>query len=188
MFYTERQICSRLEKELCDIKTEHEEDKKKWEKKEQGRKTEIIQLKNEKDALQESYNEQLKEIEELETRINLISTTKTKAEENLEEQIEILKAETEKLMKLKKDQTDLEELRRLRAENNKLSTQMENLRERAENVELVCKRLEKEREKNINFRRRKYKGTKLIGSRYPLTLLICVFLTRMFSHVLSFTR
>ena len=103
-----------MEKELNDIKTEHEEDKKKWEEKEQGRKTEIMQLKNEKDALQESYNGQLTKIKELEKVITLITTTKTQAEANLEEQIKILKAETEKLMKLIEDQTAPEEPRKLR--------------------------------------------------------------------------
>ena len=151
-----------MEKELNDIKTEHEEDKKKWEEKEQGRKTEIMQLKNEKDALQESYNEQLTKIKELENVITLITTTKTQAEANLEEQIKILKAETEKLMKLIEDQTDPVEPRQLNAKIYELSTQKEQLRRRVENSEVECNRLQEELEKYINSRRRKYKGTKLI--------------------------
>ena len=151
-----------MEKELNDIKTEHEEDKKKWEEKEQGRKTEIMQLKNEKDALQESYNEQLTKIKELEKVITLITTTKTQAEANLEEQIKILKAETEKLMKLIEDQTDPVEPRQLNAKIYGLSTQKEQLRRRVENSEMECNRLQEELEKYINSRRRKYKGTKLI--------------------------
>lgn len=151
-----------MEKELNDIKTEHEEDKKKWEEKEQGRKTEIMQLKNEKDALQESYNEQLTKIKELEKVITLITTTKTQAEANLEEQIKILKAETEKLMKLIEDQTDPVEPRQLNAKIYELSTQKEQLRRRVENSEVECNRLQEELEKYINSRRRKYKGTKLI--------------------------
>lgn len=151
-----------MEKELNDIKTEHEEDKKKWEEKEQGRKTEIMQLKNEKDALQESYNEQLTKIKELEKVITLITTTKTQAEANLEEQIKILKAETEKLMKLIEDQTDPVEPRQLNAKIYELSTQKEQLRRRVENSEMECNRLQEELEKYINSRRRKYKGTKLI--------------------------
>lgn len=151
-----------MEKELNDIKTEHEEDKKKWEEKEQGRKTEIMQLKNEKDALQESYNEQLTKIKELENVITLITTTKTQAEANLEEQIKILKAETEKLMKLIEDQTDPVEPRQLNAKIYELSTQKEQLRRRVENSEMECNRLQEELEKYINSRRRKYKGTKLI--------------------------
>lgn len=162
LFYTEYQICSRLEKELNDIKTEHEEDKKKWEEKEQGRKTEIMQLKNEKDALQESYNEQLTKIKELEKVITLITTTKTQAEANLEAQIKILKAETEKLMKLIEDQTDPVEPRQLNAKIYELSTQKEQLRRRVENSDMECNRLQEELEKYINSRRRKYKGTKLI--------------------------
>ena len=148
-----------MEKELNDIKTEHEEDKKKWEEKEQGRKTEIMQLKNEKDALQESYNEQLTKIKELEKVITLITTTKTQAEANLEEQIKILKAETEKLMKLIEDQTDPVEPRQLNAKIYELSTQKEQLRRRVENSEMECNRLQEELEKCINSRRRKYKGT-----------------------------
>lgn len=148
-----------MEKELNDIKTEHEEDKKKWEEKEQGRKTEIMQLKNEKDALQESYNEQLTKIKELEKVITLITTTKTQAEANLEEQIKILKAETEKLMKLIEDQTDPVEPRQLNAKIYELSTQKEQLRRRVENSEMECNRLQEELEKYINSRRRKYKGT-----------------------------
>lgn len=148
-----------MEKELNDIKTEHEEDKKKWEEKEQGRKTEIMQLKNEKDALQESYNEQLTKIKELEKVITLITTTKTQAEANLEEQIKILKAETEKLMKLIEDQTDPVEPRQLNAKIYELSTQKEQLRKRVENSEMECNRLQEELEKYINSRRRKYKGT-----------------------------
>lgn len=151
-----------MEKELNDIKTEHEEDKKKWEEKEQGRKTEIMQLKNEKDALQESYNEQLTKIKELKKVITLITTTKTQAEANLEEQIKILKAETEKLMKLIEDQTDPVEPRQLNAKIYELSTQKEQLRRRVENSEMECNRLQEELEKYINSRRRKYKGTKLI--------------------------
>ena len=151
-----------MEKELNDIKTEHEEDKKKWEEKEQGRKTEIMQLKNEKDALQESYNEQLTKIKELEKVITLITTTKTQAEANLEEQIKILKAETEKLMKLIEDQTDPVGSRQLNAKIYELSTQKEQLRRRVENSEMECNRLQEELEKYINSRRRKYKGTKLI--------------------------
>ena len=151
-----------MEKELNDIKTEHEEDKKKWEEKEQGRKTEIMQLKNEKDALQESYNEQLTKIKELEKVITLITTTKTQAEANLEEQIKILKAETEKLMKLIEDQTDPVEPRQLNAKTYELSTRKEQLRRRVENSEMECNRLQEELEKYINSRRRKYKGTKLI--------------------------
>lgn len=151
-----------MEKELNDIKTEHEEDKKKWEEKEQGRKTEIMQLKNEKDALQESYNEQLTKIKELEKVITLITTTKTQAEANLEEQIKILKAETEKLMKLIEDLTDPVEPRQLNAKIYELSTQKEQLRRRVENSEMECNRLQEELEKYINSRRRKYKGTKLI--------------------------
>ena len=151
-----------MEKELNDIKTEHEEDKKKWEEKEQGRKTEIMQLKNEKDALQESYNEQLTKIKELEKVITLITTTKTQAEANLEEQIKILKAETEKLMKLIEDQTDPVEPRQLNAKIYELSTQKEQLRRRVENSEMECNRLQEELEKYINSRRRKYKGTKMI--------------------------
>ena len=151
-----------MEKELNDIKTEHGEDKKKWEEKEQGRKTEIMQLKNEKDALQESYNEQLTKIKELEKVITLITTTKTQAEANLEEQIKILKAETEKLMKLIEDQTDPVEPRQLNAKIYELSTQKEQLRRRVENSEMECNRLQEELEKYINSRRRKYKGTKLI--------------------------
>lgn len=151
-----------MEKELNDIKTEHEEDKKKWEEKEQGRKTEIMQLKNEKDALQESYNGQLTKIKELEKVITLITTTKTQAEANLEEQIKILKAETEKLMMLIEDQTAPEEPRQLNAKIYELSTQKEQLRRRVENSEMECNRLQEELEKYINSRRRKYKGTKLI--------------------------
>lgn len=151
-----------MEKELNDIKTEHEEDKKKWEEKEQGRKTEIMQLKNEKDALQESYNEQLTKIKELEKVITLITTTKTQAEANLEEQIKILKAETEKLMKLIEDQTDPVEPRQLNAKIYELSTQKEQLRKRVENSEMECNRLQEELEKYINSRRRKYKSTKMI--------------------------
>ena len=151
-----------MEKELNDIKTEHEEDKKKWEEKEQGRKTEIMQLKNEKDALQESYNEQLTKIKELEKVITLITTTKTQAEANLEEQIKILKAETEKLMKLIEDQTDPVEPRQLNAKIYELSTQKEQLRKRVENSEMECNRLQEELEKYINSRRRKCKGTKMI--------------------------
>lgn len=151
-----------MEKELNDIKTEHEEDKKKWEEKEQGRKTEIMQLKNEKDALQESYNGQLTKKKELEKVITLITTTKTQAEANLEEQIKILKAETEKLMKLIEDQTDPVEPRQLNAKIYELSTQKEQLRRRVENSEMECNRLQEELEKYINSRRRKYKGTKII--------------------------
>lgn len=151
-----------MEKELNDIKTEHEEDKEKWEEKEQGRKMEIMQLKNEKDALQESYNGQLTKIKELEKVITLITTTKTQAEANLEEQIKILKAETEKLMKLIEDQTAPEEPRKLKAKIYELSTQKEKLRKRVENSEMECNRLQEELEKYINSRRRKYKGTKMI--------------------------
>ena len=151
-----------MEKELNDIKTEHEEDKKKWEEKKQGRKTEIMQLKNEKDALQESYNEQLTKIKELEKVITLITTTKTQAEANLEEQIKILKAETEKLMKLIEDLTDPVEPRQLNAKIYEPSTQKEQLRRRVENSEMECNRLQEELEKYIKSRRRKYKGTKLI--------------------------
>lgn len=144
------------------MRTEHKKDKKKWEEEEQSLKKEIMQLKSKNDALQEAYNGQLAKIKEFEKTSDPITKTKAKVVENLEEQIENLKAATEKLMKIIKDQTDLEEPRQLKAKIYELWTQKEKLRKRVENGEMERNRLQGELEKYINSRRRKYKGTKLI--------------------------
>lgn len=148
------------------MRTEHKKDKKKREEEEKSLKKEIMQLKSKNDALQEAYNGQLATMKEFEKTSDPITKTKAKVVENLEEQIENLKATTEKLMKVIKDQTDLEEPRQLKAKIYELWTQKEKLRKRVENGEMERNRLQEELGKYINSRRRKYKYIRCLSVFY----------------------
>ena len=164
--------CPGLEKELSEIKTEKEalenkiirlelkqdEDKKTRNEEEKRLKEENIQLEFKRDALIKSNHEQLKMIGKLKQKLG----TQKEEVEKLGEQIKILKAENEKLMMLKTNQPDPEELSQLRKEKTELSTKIEELSERVNESELDYKRLQEKLDKYINYKRRKYKGKKLI--------------------------
>lgn len=178
MFVSESRKCSRcpgLEKELSDMKTEketeisklklkHEEDKKKWDE-------EIAQLNVKRDALKVSKHKQRERIEKLKKKItNNKGTVKDledqiKKQEDqikkLEDQIKNIRAENEKLIKLKEDQTDPKQLGQLKQQNTELSTKIEKLNERESESESEYKRLQEKLDEYINCKRRKYKVTKL---------------------------
>ena len=165
-----------MEKELSDIKTEKEaletkiiqlelkleEDKKTRNEEEKRLKEENIQLEFKRDALQKSNHEQLTRIGKLKQKIGTIERTKKEDVKKLGEQIKILRAENAKLMELKTNQPDPEELSQLRKEKTELSIKIEELGERVNKSELDYKRLQEKLDKYINCKRRKYKGTKLI--------------------------
>ena len=165
-----------MEKELSEIKTEKEalenkiiqlelkqdEDKKTRNEEEKRLKEDNIQLEFKRDALIKSNHEQLTRIEKLKQKLGTIERTKKEEVEKLGEQIKILKAENEKLMELKTNQPDPEELSQLRKEKTELSTKIEELSERVNESELDYKRLQEKLDKYINYKRRKYKGKKLI--------------------------
>ena len=131
-------------------------------------KEENIQLEFKRDALIKSNHEQLTRIEKLKQKLGTIERTKKEDVEKLGEQIKILKGENEKLMMLKTNQPDPEELSQLRKEKTELSTKIEQLSERVNKSDLDYKRLQEKLDKHINCRRRKYKGTKLIVTCYIL--------------------
>ena len=131
-------------------------------------KEENIQLEFKRDALIKSNHEQLTRIGKLKQKLGTIERTKKEDVEKLGEQIKILKGENEKLMMLKTNQPDPEELSQLRKEKTELSTKIEQLSERVNKSDLDYKRLQEKLDKHINCRRRKYKGTKLIVTCYIL--------------------
>lgn len=152
------------------MKTEKEELEKKEfiSKQEEGKKTMNgkakrrndgnEQLKHIRDALQKSNHEQQKKIEALRKTIAKMRTSKTEAVKKLEGQIKILKAENDKLMKLKTNPTEPEEL----SQSMKEKKEIEELSERVIKSESDRKRLQEKLNKYITCKRRKYKGTKLI--------------------------
>ena len=106
-------------------------------------KEENIQLEFKRDALQKSNHEQLTRIGKLKQKLG----TKKEEVEKLGEQIKTLKAENEKLMELKTNQPDPEELSQLRKGKTELSIEIEELGERVNKSELDYKRLQEKLDK-----------------------------------------
>ena len=84
----------------------------------------------------------------------------------MEKELSEIKTEKEalenKIIQLELNQPDPEELSQLRKEKTELSTKIEELSERVNESELDYKRLQEKLDKYINYKRRKYKGKKLI--------------------------
>lgn len=141
-----------LEKKIIQLQLKQEEDKKTRDEEEKRLREENTQLGIKRDELQTSNEQQLMTIAGLIEKTETIEgTTKKEVEETMGEQIKALKAEKEKLMKLKDK------------EKTELSTEIEELGERVKKSESKCKRLQQEKvEKYINCKRRKYKATKLM--------------------------
>ena len=106
-------------------------------------KEENIQLEFKRDVLQKSNHEQLTRIGKLKQKLG----TKKEEVEKLGEQIKTLKAENEKLMELKTNQPDPEELSQLRKGKTELSIKIEELGERVNKSELDYKRLQEKLDK-----------------------------------------